>query len=149
LKWLEVVEDGAERTHQLSSLFYPVYVDEFAGSDETGNGSKSKPYLTPSGALLAKGVDSSIFVKKTGEEAAKDADADGYAPISKSAGKNAKKTYESAIKKRQKQSEAAVKAQAIEGNEAQKLEESKKIILDEPKGHYKKVSCQCALRGPS
>ena len=92
------------------------------------------------GAMLAKGPDSSLMIKKTGEEAAKDADADGYAPISASGAKKVKKAYEGALKKKQKQSEQASKAQADEGSEEKRLEESKKIVLAEPTESYKKVS---------
>ena len=118
-----------------------VYVDESAGSDESGDGSKQKPFASSVGAMLAKGPDSSVFIKKSGEEAAKDADEDGYVALTASGAKKAKKAYEVALKRKQKQTEQASKAQADEGNEEKKLEESKKIVLEEPKGDYKKVRC--------
>lgn len=122
-----------------------VYVDEAAGSDETGDGSKAKPFLTPLGALLGKGQEFSLFIKKSGEEPAKDADSDGYAPISTSASKKAKKGYEVAMKKKQKQSEQASKPQEEDVKDEQRLEDSKKIILEEPTGTYKKVSRRIAV----
>jgi asparaginyl-tRNA synthetase len=97
--------------------------------------------------MLAKGTESSFFVKKQTEEPAKDADADGYAPISTSASKKAKKLYEAALKKKQKQAEMASKAQEEEGKDDKRLEESKKIVLPEPKGTYNKVSIRSVLVG--
>lgn len=90
--------------------------------------------------MLAKGPDSSLFIKKQTEEPAKDADADGFAPVSASAAKKNKKLYESALKKKQKQAELAAKAQEDEGKDDKRLEDSKKIVLVEPKGSYNKVS---------
>lgn len=90
--------------------------------------------------MLGKGQDSSLFVKKSGEEQAKDADADGYVPISASASKKAKKLYETAMKKKQKQAEQAGKSQEDELRDDKRLEDSKKIVLEEPTGTYKKVS---------
>lgn len=89
--------------------------------------------------MLAKGAEISILFKKSGEEAAKDADADGYAPLTASASKKARKVHEALMKKKQKQSEQLSKAQAEEGNEEKKLEDSKKILLKEPEGSYRKV----------
>ncbi len=42
----------------------PVYVDEKAGNDDAADGSKASPFATPLAALLAKGQDASVFVKK-------------------------------------------------------------------------------------
>lgn len=89
--------------------------------------------------MLAKGPDSSIFIKKLEKEPAKDADEDGYTPISTNGGKKAKKMYDGAVKKLAKQSEMASKAQVSEGNEERRLEESRQVVLEEPKGFYKKV----------
>lgn len=45
-------------------LSLTAFVDEAQGSDETGDGSKESPYATPVGALLGKGANVSILVKK-------------------------------------------------------------------------------------
>ncbi|PWN50146.1 asparaginyl-tRNA synthetase [Violaceomyces palustris] len=114
-----------------------VYVDETQGNDETGDGSKASPFATPVAALLSAGPNSSIFVKKVlveGEAPAEGVDADGYAPISAAGAKKAKKGYEVALKKQKKAQEQAEKEKEKEGQEDKKLEESKKIVLEEPAG---------------
>lgn len=97
------------------------------------------------GALLGKGQDAAVFVKRAAkpaneEEGKEDgADADGYAPASASGLKKAKKLYEQTLKKKKKQEEQA-KQQDVDGNEDKKrLEESKSVVLDKPTEEYKKV----------
>lgn len=119
-----------------------VYVDEAKGSDETGSGTKEAPYATTVGAMMAKGSEISLFVKKTPAEGEKEeagADADGYAPISGAGLKRAKKGLEAAQKKKKKQEDASSKAQDAEETDAKKLEESKNVVLEEPKGDFQKV----------
>lgn len=121
---------------------YAVYVDEAKGSDTTGKGTKEAPYATTVGAMLALGSEISLFVKKSGAEGDKEeggADADGYAPISGAGLKRAKKGLEAAQKKKKKQEEASSKTQDAEETDAKKLEESKSVVLEEPKGDYQKV----------
>ncbi|CAO1614726.1 unnamed protein product [Parajaminaea phylloscopi] len=133
-----------------SSTTGNVYVDEAAGSDQNGDGSKAKPFATAVGAFLAKGSEASLFVKKAPTAAqpagdapaqAADADADGYAPISGAGQKRAKKFYEAELKKRKKAEEQQAKDAAAAGNETQRLEDAKKVVLDEPanKAEYKKI----------
>lgn len=126
------------------------YIDEKDGSDETADGSKAKPFATPVAALLAKGSDAILLIKKapaagaTAAEqrpAASDSDADGYAPISGAGLKRAKKFYETELKKRKKAEEQQAKDAAADGNEAQRLEDAKKVLIEEPanKAEYKKI----------
>jgi asparaginyl-tRNA synthetase len=128
-----------------------VYVDESgSGSDEKGDGSKSAPYATILQALLACGQDSAVYVKKAlaeqetagadEPEVKKNAvDDDGYAPASTSGLKKAKKLYEQALKKKKKQEEQAFKDKEAEGGDEKKLQESKSIQLEKPKGDYQKI----------
>lgn len=131
--------------------FVIVYVDESgSGSDEKGDGSKSAPYATILQALLACGQDSAVYVKKAlaeqetagadEPEVKKNAvDDDGYAPASTSGLKKAKKLYEQALKKKKKQEEQAFKDKEAEGGDEKKLQESKSIELEKPKGDYQKI----------
>lgn len=126
-----------------------IYVDESGkGNDETGQGTKESPFASVAGAWLAKGQDVSIFVKrapqpsKAGEEeVSKDAaaDADGYAPISASGVKKAKKLYEIALKKKKKQEEQTAKQQESAGSDEKRLEESKSVVLEKPSGDFKRI----------
>ncbi|CAE6507140.1 unnamed protein product [Rhizoctonia solani] len=101
-----------------------VYVDETAGSDEKGDGTEVSPYATPVAALGGpQGAEATIFIRK--------APADEYAPISGAALKRAKKGLEQQREKSKKAEAAAAKEAQERLREAQKLEESKKIVLTE------------------
>ncbi|GAK66329.1 asparaginyl-tRNA synthetase [Moesziomyces antarcticus] len=118
----------------------PVYVDEKAGNDDAADGSKASPFATPLAALLAKGQDASVFVKKADATPGQDGvDADGYAPISASAAKKVSKLYATALKKKEKASEQAAKDEAQAAHDEKRLEDSKKIILEEPSSSAKKI----------
>jgi asparaginyl-tRNA synthetase len=99
-------------------------VDETAGSDDKGDGTESSPYATPVTALAGpQGAEVAIFIRK--------APADEYAPISGAALKRAKKGLEQQKEKAKKAKAAAAKEAQERQREAQKLEESKKIVLKE------------------
>lgn len=124
-----------------------LYVDEKAGSDQTGDGTKEKPFATPLGAFLAKGPEASLMVKKAagaepqpGEQPVA-TDLDGFAPISGAGLKRAKKFYEAELKKRKRAEEQQAKDAAAAGNDAQRLEDAKKVVLEEPanKADYQKI----------
>ncbi|KAN0062680.1 asparagine--tRNA ligase [Thecaphora frezii] len=117
-----------------------VYVDEAKGSDDSGDGSKAAPYATPLAALLAKGQNASVFVKKAdAAPGAEGVDADGFAPISTSASKKVAKLYQAALKKREKAQEQALKESQKAGDEDRKLEESKKVVLEQPSEPAKRI----------
>ncbi|KAJ2816125.1 asparagine--tRNA ligase, partial [Coemansia sp. 'formosensis'] len=111
-----------------------LFVDETAGSDETGRGTKCTPYQTALAAvtLIAsmpeeKQPTFKIVVKKT-------SDAE-YIEITASALKKARKSHEIATKKAKKQAEQSSKDkeqnEAREAEEQRRLEESKKVVLVE------------------
>jgi asparaginyl-tRNA synthetase len=128
-----------------------LYIDEKAGSDSTGEGTKEKPFATPVGAFLAKGPEATLLVKKA--EGAEGAGAtasgeqpvatspDGYAPISGAGLKRAKKFYEAELKKKKKQEEKELADANKEGADTQRFEDAKKIVLEEPKNpaQYQKI----------
>ena len=117
-----------------------VYVDEAKGNDQTADGSKAAPFATPLAALLAKGQDASVHVKKADAvPGAEGVDADGYAPITSSAQKKVTKLYQAALKKKEKAQEQADKDKAKTGDEEKKLQDSKKIVLQQPSTPAKKI----------
>ncbi|KAJ1996922.1 asparagine--tRNA ligase, partial [Coemansia thaxteri] len=111
-----------------------LFVDEAAGSDETGTGTKCSPYLT---ALAAVAVVASMPEEKqaTFKIAVKKAGDEEYSEITASALKKAKKAHEIMAKKAKKQAEQSAKdkeqIEAKEAEEQRRLEESKKIVLVE------------------
>lgn len=117
---MEAVQKAAESLG-LSSTVY--YVDEKAGSDASGDGSKATPYATPAAVVDAHGKDVKIEVCKSEE--------DGYVEISASAMKKAIKGADALAKKRVKAEEAArAKAAAAEADD-RRLEAAKAIVLSE------------------
>ncbi len=117
----------------------PVYVDEKAGNDQTADGSKASPFATPLAALLAKGQDASIFTKK---------------PTHTRRGRRRRRRLRSHLgfrlkegqqalcycpEKKEKASEQASKDQAQAANDEKRLEESKKVVLEEPSSSAKKI----------
>lgn len=125
-----------------------LYVDETAGSDETGEGTKEKPYKSALGALLARGPEATLLTKKApeakpqlpGEQPVAATEGDGYGPISGAGLKRAKKFYDAELKKRQKAQEKAQQDAEKTGNDQQRLEDAKKIKLDEVnKAEYQKI----------
>lgn len=150
----DALSNAAEALHISGNQSAPtgqglnLYIDEAAGSDQTGDGTKEKPYATALGALLAQGPEASLHVKKapTAQPAAGEqpvaTDTDGFAPISGAGLKKAKKFYDAEIKKRKKQEEKEQQEALKSGNDAQRLEDAKKVVLEEPKdkAEYQKVS---------
>lgn len=125
-----------------------LYVDEAGGSDEAGDGSKEKPYKSPLAALLAQGPEATLLVKKTpdakallpGEQPVAATESDGYGPISGAGLKRAKKFYDTEIKKQKKAQEKAQQESEKMGNDQQKLEDAKKVQLDDiNKADYQKI----------
>lgn len=104
-----------------------IYVDEIAGSDATGNGTEAAPYFTAVAALIAHGVDASLFVRKAAGEP--------YAQIGGTALKKAKKGVEVHEKKAKKAAEQKDKlekeASEAKAREEKKIADSKKIVLVE------------------
>ncbi|KAH9888402.1 asparaginyl-tRNA synthetase [Cubamyces lactineus] len=104
----------------------PIHVDESAGSDETGKGTPEQPYQTLAFALYSHPEEKFVIRK----------DAAGtYEEPTQSALKKAKKGADGIEKKRKKaeelaEREAKEKAEARERKE-KRLEESKKIVLQE------------------
>ncbi|CAJ0744984.1 22220_t:CDS:10 [Entrophospora sp. SA101] len=105
-----------------------VYVDETQGSDETGDGTSTKPYQTALFALQKKGLDINILIKKTSED-------QEFKDISGAALKKAKKRVEDLAKKAKKQEEQKKsdkeKSKVQLEEEQRKLEEAKKIVLEQ------------------
>lgn len=99
-----------------------VYIDETNGSDDKGQGTEAAPYATALGAMLARGAEVSVLVKK----------GDAYEPLSASGVKKAKKLYDMAIKKQQKAAELAAQEAARAQADQARLEESKKIVIEPP-----------------
>lgn len=134
-----------------------LFVDETAGSDTTGDGSKANPFATPLAALLAKGSEATLLVKKNSDGSAPKpaegeqpsaTDPDGFAPISGAAGKKAKKAYDAEMKKRAKQAEREAADAKQKGLDESRLEDAKKIVLPVPdKKEYQKVSTSHEAQG--
>ncbi|CAE6425988.1 unnamed protein product [Rhizoctonia solani] len=121
---VDKVTEQAEKLGLSSESMPKVYVDETAGSDDKGDGTEASPYATPVTALAGpQGAEVAIFIRK--------APADEYAPISGAALKRAKKGLEQQKEKAKKAEAAAAKESQERQREAQKLEESKKIVLKE------------------
>ncbi|KAI9484644.1 hypothetical protein BDB00DRAFT_878611 [Zychaea mexicana] len=103
-----------------------VYVDELAGSDETGNGTESSPFKTALKAVEKGGDNAKIQVKK---------DAEGYKDISGAALKKAKKSLleqQRKAKKLEEQKQKQEEEQAKKAEEEAKvLEQAKSIVLTE------------------
>ena len=101
-----------------------VYVNETKGHDETGQGTESAPYATALGAMLARGPDVTVMIRK-GDEGT-------YEPLSASGVKKAKKMYDMTIKKKQKAGEQAAQEAERAEQDRKKLEDSKKIVIEPP-----------------
>ncbi|KIJ51411.1 hypothetical protein M422DRAFT_158290 [Sphaerobolus stellatus SS14] len=125
-----------------------VYVDEVIGVDSPDHGSTNKPYQTAAYALFVGDAANPplIFVRGKG--------ADEYVEITQSALKKAKKGAEGLEKKAKKAGELKLREEQEKGAEAErlqkKLEESKKIVLEEdpslPKATKAKIGNLLPLR---
>ncbi|WFD32629.1 asparagine--tRNA ligase [Malassezia sp. CBS 17886] len=125
------VDAVTQQTDALHMRGGKVYVDETAGHDETGSGTEARPYATLAGAMLARGADAELLVRKA---VAEDAGAGAYEPASASAAKKAKKLYDVALKKQKKADAHAAQADARAAQEQKKLDESRKVTIAPPAG---------------
>lgn len=103
-----------------------IYVDESAGSDETGKGTAEQPYQTLAFAIYAHSTDTLLIRKDpTGT----------YEEPTQSSLKKAKKGADGLEKKRKKAEELAEREAKEKSEERERrerlLEESKKIVLEE------------------
>ncbi|CEH11763.1 asparaginyl-trna synthetase [Ceraceosorus bombacis] len=126
-----------------------VHVDETAGSDETGTGSAEKPFLTAVTALVSAGPTARVLVRKAPAEGTAppaDADAAGYQPISGAGLKRAKKGYEVAIKKQQKEAEKSKGETSKAEDESKRLEDSKQVVLSKPEDLGKRIKIRAGMQ---
>jgi asparaginyl-tRNA synthetase len=112
-----------------------VYVDETAGSDESGDGTRAQPYKSAAHAIFAQGPSPplAIMIRKS--------DTEEYAPIGVSPLKKARKGAEGLEKQRKKALETEAKAK----EQAELLEKSKAITLTENPGLPKAVKVRDIL----
>lgn len=107
-----------------------IYVDELAGSDETGTGVESSPVKTALKAVELGGESVKILIKK---------DEEGFKDISGAALKKAKKAYTELQRKLKKQEEQKKKAEEEDAKkaeeEAKALEKAKSIVLTEDEAY--------------
>ncbi|TFY55208.1 hypothetical protein EVJ58_g8394 [Rhodofomes roseus] len=104
-----------------------IYVDDSAGSDETGKGTAEAPYQSLAFAIFTHGPETKLLARKDPSAS--------YEEPTQSALKKAKKGADGLEKKRKKAEELAereAKEKSEERERRQKvLEESKKIVLEE------------------
>jgi asparaginyl-tRNA synthetase len=102
-----------------------IFIDETAGSDETGQGTETAPYKSLAHALYAGGAESKLLMRKD----------DGWDEPTQSALKKAKKGADGLEKKRKKAEELKEREAAAGKEERERreklIEESKKIVLKE------------------
>jgi asparaginyl-tRNA synthetase len=127
-----------------------VYIDEASGSDTQGDGSAASPYATAVGAFAARDTqDLDLLVRKPAPEDALPGSGPEWQPISPTALKKARKLYETQKKKLAKRGEADKK---LDGDseekrrlDAEKLEQSKSIVLQEPSEPSDKIKIRQAV----
>lgn len=101
-----------------------IYIDEAAGSDESGTGTQNAPYKTLAYALFQhEGSDVELQVRKDAETP--------FDKPSDSSLKKAKKGADGLRKKQLKEAENAEREAKKRAEVERKLEESKKILLKE------------------
>lgn len=127
-----VVGEASQASPTESAPVATLYVDEAAGSDETGDGTESSPLKSAIAALeRVSGATVAIKVRKPAEG---DAAAE-WQDISGAGLKKARKGYETAVAKKKKAEEAAKKLgddkAKAEEEERRRIEESKKIRLEQ------------------
>jgi len=119
------------------------YIDEAAGSDETGKGTQDLPFKS-----LAFAVYSSAGLDKVKYLIRKDATTD-YDEATQSALKKAKKGADGIEKKRKKAEELAAREDSEKKAERDRkeklLEESKKIVLEEDPALPKANKVECSV----
>ncbi|PVU97920.1 hypothetical protein BB561_000176 [Smittium simulii] len=122
---------------QTLSLIKTVYIDETAGSDESGTGTSEKPLLSLIAAVTAVSGDienTNFLVKKALPE---NKSAETFEAATSSALKKAKKNFEVNLKKAKKQAELQDREKKMslikQEEETKRLKESKAIVLEEDK----------------
>lgn len=117
-----------------------VYIDETAGSDESGDGTQGQPYKSAAHAIFAQGPSPPLAIMT------RKSDTEQYSPIGVSPLKKARKGAEGLEKQRKKALEAEAKAK----EQAELLEKSKAITITEnpdlPKAiKVRSISPWCAV----
>ncbi|CAL1711741.1 unnamed protein product [Somion occarium] len=123
-----------------------IYIDETAGSDDTGKGTQELPYQSIAFALFTHGADTKVLIRKDSSAA--------YEEPTQSALKKAKKGADGLEKKRKRAEELAEREAKEKHAEREKreklLEESKKVVLQEdaslPKATKSKLGNLTPLR---
>lgn len=122
----------------------PIYIDEKAGSDISGDGSTEKPYETLAFAIYSHQASSSQYFIRV----IKDSEST-YEEPTQSSMKKAKKNAEGIEKKRKKAEELAARdAQAsiaIKERKEKQLAESKKIVLKEDESLPRATRVCCCM----
>ena len=113
-----------------------VYVDETAGSDESGDGTQAQPYKSAAHAIFIQGPSPPLAIMT------RKSDTEQYAPIGVSPLKKARKGAEGLEKQRKKVFEAEAKAK----EQAELLEKSKGITLTENPDLPKSVKVRSILQ---
>ncbi|KAM0793132.1 asparagine--tRNA ligase, variant 3 [Microbotryomycetes sp. NB124-2] len=119
------------------------HVTEATGNDETGDGTRDKPYKTVVGAMIARKSDSiSISVKQPGDDTQ-------YEPATASAIKKAKKLYSQHLSKLARQEELR-KRDELDGAqkraaEQKKLDDARKVVIDVPTTPATKIKIKQAV----
>lgn len=141
----------------LSSANLPkFYIDEVSGDDNANDGSEQLPYKTVLGAYIARGTDVDLYIRKkeditpaepsthTPVGSTASLSESPWHPVTPSAVKKAKKLLDQHQKKQARAAELAEKEKEKAGSENKKLEESKNIVLVEPKTPAKKIKIKQA-----
>jgi len=124
-----------------------IYIDQKGGSNETGTGSEEAPYQSLAYALIKQGAEATFSIRADSSTE--------YAAPTPTALKKAKKDADNLQKKAKKEAERGAQDQAnkvLERERVEKrLEESKKVVLQEdatlPKPKKSKIGLLGALRG--
>jgi asparaginyl-tRNA synthetase len=127
------------------------YIDEATGDDNANDGSENLPYKSVLGAYIARGTtDVELFIRKKEDVTSEPSthtpagttasiSQSPWHPVTTSAVKKGKKLFEQHQKKIARAAELAEKEKDKEGAENKKLEDSKKIVLEEPSTSAKKI----------
>jgi asparaginyl-tRNA synthetase len=116
-----------------------IHIDEAGGSDSTGDGTAEAPFHSILGALLKQGS------AEAPPMVCKQADPAEYVPVTATALKRAKKAYEIHVKKAAKQQQNNSDQQQKQAQDESKLEESRKIVIQETEGEAKRIKIHQAI----
>ncbi|PLW13322.1 hypothetical protein PCANC_16691 [Puccinia coronata f. sp. avenae] len=116
-----------------------IHIDEAGGSDSTGDGTAEAPFHSILGALLKQGS------AEAPPMVCKQADPAEYVPVTATALKRAKKAYEIHVKKAAKQQQNNSDQQQKQAQDESKLEESRKIVIQETEGKAKRIKIHQAI----